>query len=78
MEEIKKEEQVEVVQQVENKDKYEQDYKNLVESFDKLIKDNELIKKEIMSLKESGVSVSPEVKEVKKHEVNKDLWKETF
>lgn len=78
MEEIKKEEVVEVVKTTETKDKYEQDYQRLVEGFDKLLKDNEILKKEIISLKESGVNVSPEPKEIKKHEVNKDLWKDTF
>lgn len=71
--EIKKEEQAEV--KIETN--YDAQFKELSNKFDKLFKENEILKQEIISLKDAGVNVSPVV-ENKKHEVNRKLWKETF
>lgn len=44
---------------------------------DKLTSDNEILKKEIINLKNVQVNVTPEV-QPKKHEINYKLWKGVF
>ncbi len=44
---------------------------------DKLTNDNEILKKEIVNLKNTQVNVTPEV-QPKKHEINYKLWKGVF
>ena len=44
---------------------------------DKLTSDNEILKKEIINLKNTQVNVTP-VESPKKHEINYKLWKGVF
>lgn len=74
MEEIKQEEITQKVEQP-NENTQTYDFNKLHESIDKLMKENELLKKEIMSLKNT---TSQEEKIEVKKEINFDLWKDKF
>lgn len=74
MEEIKQE-NVEKVEVVEPKKEY--DFAKLDSTLDKLVKENEILKKEILSMK-NQVSVNPEPVVEKAHEINYKIWKEKF
>lgn len=75
MEEVKKEE---IIQEVKEEVKVEDNgFISLKESIEKLLKDNDILKQEIINLKNSQVSVNPE-KIAKTYEKHTELWKEKF
>lgn len=74
MEEVKNETKIEQVEQT-NTTEQESNFKRIDDSISKLLKENELLKKEVLSLKESMVNVNPVI-EQKAYEVNEKLWKD--
>lgn len=71
MEEIKQEQETKEVKESTI------DLSEIHTKLDKLTSDNEILKKEILNLKNVQVNVTP-VENPKKHEINYKLWKGVF
>lgn len=70
----------EIKQEQETKEEIKQptiDLTDIHSKLDKLTSDNEILKKEILNLKNTQVNVTP-VDTPKKHEINYKLWKGVF
>lgn len=69
----------EIKQEIETKEVKESsiDLSEIHTKLDKLTSDNEILKKEIINLKNTQVNVTP-VENPKKHEINYKLWKGVF
>lgn len=70
----------EIKQEQETKEEIKQptiDLTDIHSKLDKLTNDNEILKKEILNLKNTQVNVTP-VENPKKHEINYKLWKGVF